>query len=180
MFKSKSGGLSGADANTIGYRNRLTRSSLPEGLWTLLLLTMTACATSSPTISTEPDAEKERNRIIAQSREFSDAYVRGDVKTLVSFYDDEAVIAPPRRSFISGRNGLTRFWTTKPGIAVVAHKTTPIDIVVVGDIAYDWGYYEGAMGPEGSPEPFSGKYLIVWRKDDDGSWRMTVDMWNRK
>ncbi|MEL7263769.1 MAG: hypothetical protein AAFN70_13020 [Planctomycetota bacterium] len=57
--------------------------------------------------------------------------------------------------------------------------TKPVRIVVQGNIAYDWGSYEGrAEAMDGTVRQFSGKYLIVWRKGVNGDWLMVQDMWN--
>lgn len=127
-------------------------------------------------VTTDPAADVEA--IMAQSRRFSQAYVDGDLDTQMAIYSDDAVIAPPGRGFISGPENLRRYWTTPEGREVVRHSSTPVDIVVQGDVAYDWGIYQGASGPVGAASDFEGKYLIVWRRGDDGVWRMVQDMWN--
>ena len=102
----------------------------------------------------------------------------GDIETLVSIYAADGVAAPGGRDFIRGRDALLRYWQILEGRDVTHHRSTPVEIVVEGDYAYDWGYYEGAAGPVGDPRPFTGKYGIVWRRDADGVWRMVQDMWN--
>lgn len=122
-------------------------------------------------------AEGEVEAIKLQSALFSQAYVENDLVTQMSIYANDAVIAPPGRPFLGG-DDLGEYWAQAPGTEVVSHRTIPDSIVVHGDLAYDWGRYEGAAGPAGSPSDFSGKYLIVWRHDADGMWRMVQDMWN--
>ena len=117
--------------------------------------------------------------ILDQSRAFSAAYMRGDVETLVGIYAEDGVAAPGGRDFIRGQEALLRFWTLPEGRVVTHHQATPVELRVEGDLAYDWGYYEGTATHNGEARPaFRGKYLIVWQRDADGVWRMAHDMWN--
>ncbi len=128
-----------------------------------------------------PPIDNTQSRIEAikrQSALFSKAYVDNDLDALMSIYAADAVIAPPRRSFLSTPDDLRAYWKRGNGVVVTQHKTIPEDIVVHNNIAYDWGRYEGASGPVGAPSSFAGKYLLVWRKDEDGAWRIVQDMWN--
>jgi ketosteroid isomerase-like protein len=55
---------------------------------------------------------------------------------------------------------------------------TPIRIVVDGEHAYDYGFYEIAGEREGTSwGPSRGNYVVVWRRDK-GIWRMQLAIWN--
>lgn len=43
------------------------------------------------------------------------------------------------------------------------------------DLGYTWGIYEVRIGEK---KLFEGKYLNIWAKQPDGSWRVEVDMGN--
>ena len=132
----------------------------------------------NPGSESASSVEADVEAIKVQSARFSQAYVDGDLDAQMAIYADDGVIAPPGRDFITGMEGLRRYWAIPEGVAVTSHRTVPVDIIVEGDLAYDWGSYEGASGPIGSPSEFSGKYLIVWERGDDQVWRMVQDMWN--
>lgn len=122
--------------------------------------------------------QSDKQDILAQSALFSQAYVANDDDTMMSVYADNAVIAPPQRHFITEQGDLKSYWTTPFARTVTAHKATPEEIIIDNNLAYDWGYYEGVGQRDGTPQPFDGKYLIVWKRSDDGTWRMVQDMWN--
>lgn len=113
-----------------------------------------------------------------QSAEFSAAFVRGDAEAMVAIYTSDAVIAPPGMGFLSGRQALLDYWSPKPGRKVTRHKAVPERIEIHGDLAYDYGLYAGATETQGQTSAWGGKYLIVWRRGTDGTWRMAQDMWN--
>jgi len=45
-----------------------------------------------------------------------------------------------------------------------------------GDMGYTWGHYEGhSKDANGNPVTTSGRYITVWRKQPDGSWKVVLD-----
>ncbi|HEY8197358.1 MAG TPA: nuclear transport factor 2 family protein [Gemmatimonadales bacterium] len=111
-------------------------------------------------------------------RQFSAAYMRGDVAALSSLYTADAVIFPERSDAITGQEAIRRYWTPRKGGSVTRHQLTPTRVVVDGKHAYDYGTYEVAGERDGkSWGPFAGKYLVVWRREPAG-WRIQLDMWN--
>lgn len=140
----------------------------------LLILGMAACATAGGA----PRADA-RAAIMAVSRDFSARYERGDIAGLVSLYTSDGVILPPGRIAMRGPEELTRYWTLPEGFRVLEHRVTPDSIEVAGPVAYDWGTYRvRTRDAAGAARETQGKYLIVWREQSPGVWRIHVDMWN--
>ena len=55
---------------------------------------------------------------------------------------------------------------------------TPTDAVLgpSGDMGYTWGHFEGhSKDANGNPVTTSGRYITVWRKQADGSWKVVLD-----
>lgn len=125
----------------------------------------------------EAGAGQDERAIRAQAKAFSAAYVAGNLDGILEIYCRDAVIAPPRRDFLSG-DALVSYWRPRSGVVVAEHLLEPVAIEIHGELAIDHGYYSGAMGPEGEPVAFRGKYLVVWQRQEDGSWCMSQDMWN--
>jgi ketosteroid isomerase-like protein len=45
-----------------------------------------------------------------------------------------------------------------------------------GDMGYTWGHYEGhSKDANGNPVTTSGRYMTIWRKQLDGSWKVVLD-----
>ena len=64
------------------------------------------------------------------------------------------------------------------GVKTSNHKITPIEITVVGDTAYDYGYYEGTtLKATAEKSSWKGKYVIVWKRVGT-EWKMYLDIWN--
>lgn len=55
---------------------------------------------------------------------------------------------------------------------------TPTDAMMgpSGDMGYTWGHFEGhAKDAHGNPVVTSGRYITMWRKQPDGSWKVVLD-----
>lgn len=55
---------------------------------------------------------------------------------------------------------------------------TPTDAVMgpSGDLGYTWGHFEGhSKDANGNPVATSGRYITIWRKQADGSWKVALD-----
>ncbi|MGB7267494.1 MAG: nuclear transport factor 2 family protein [Terracidiphilus sp.] len=45
-----------------------------------------------------------------------------------------------------------------------------------GDMGYTWGHYEGrSRDANGNPVLTSGRYITMWRKEPNGSWKVVLD-----
>ncbi|MGA7106804.1 MAG: nuclear transport factor 2 family protein [Terracidiphilus sp.] len=45
-----------------------------------------------------------------------------------------------------------------------------------GDMGYTWGHFEGhSKDANGNPVTTSGRYITIWRKQADGSWKVVLD-----
>jgi ketosteroid isomerase-like protein len=118
--------------------------------------------------------------ILTAARAFSAAYVRGDAAAMTALYTEDAAIFPDGRAAIVGHEGIQQFWTLAPNRRITRHVLQPDRVEIVGDIAHDYGRFEVAGETDGKPwGPSFGKYVVVWRRGDDGRWRMYLDMWNR-
>ena len=58
----------------------------------------------------------------------------------------------------------------------LSFATDKVEVARSGDIAYDVGSYALTMSdPEGKPVTQKGRYVVVWKKATDGTWKVAVD-----
>lgn len=115
-----------------------------------------------------------RQAVESAMRRYVDASNRGDVTTLASLYADDAMLLPPDHEPIQGREAIRAFWRqgTDEGLEV-----TNLAVEVNGNIGYLVGQYHL---PATDEEPAdSGKYVMCLKRQRDGSWKVTADIWNQ-
>jgi ketosteroid isomerase-like protein len=111
--------------------------------------------------------------------EWSAAAVAKDVERVASFYAEDAVAYPPNQPAAVGREAAKKVWADfllDPS-STISWKTTRAG--VSGDLGYTTGTYKDSFkGPDGKMVEEVGKYVCVWKKQKDGSWKAIHDMWN--
>lgn len=119
-----------------------------------------------------------RQAIVEASNRFSRAYIAKDLEGIMSSYTTDAKIFPNNRDILGGEE-LKGYWAPRNnGYETLHHKITSEAIKFFGNYAYDYGYYEGqSKAPDGTISTFKGKYVVVWKKEDD-QWKMDLDIWN--
>ena len=124
------------------------------------------------------DESEETRQISAAAQAFSQAYIDGDLEKQMSFYTEDVVIIPGNRPMIEGIEAVTRYWKLPDDIKVIHHRTISTRLEIEGRLASDYGLYEGKSLRGADTLSTRGQYVITWRKEDDGNWRMAVDMWS--
>ncbi|MEL6673239.1 MAG: nuclear transport factor 2 family protein [Bacteroidota bacterium] len=122
--------------------------------------------------------QEDIDHILKNIKSFSKHVVAADYDKIAASYTEDGKIFPNNRDIIGGRKDVRQYWVLPEGYATIAHKITPSEIKVLGDEAYDYGYYEGkSRRPDGAESSWKGKYVIVWKKVD-GEWLIYLDIWN--
>ena len=113
-------------------------------------------------------------------RALSDAFVRrfnaGQAEELVrEFYAEDARLLPPNLPAVTGRAAIGAAFREflgggMGGLVIDAYE---IEVAESGDLAYGTGTFSLAR-----PAPDRGKFLEVYRRQADGSWRCVADMFS--
>src|SRR5205814_2567815 len=104
-----------------------------------------------------------------------------DVDKTVSYYSEDAVVMPPNAPSAKTRETIRSAWKemlTTPG-AAIRWKATKVEVAKAGDLAYVSGTYEETMtDASGKPVNDHGKYVEIFKKQADGTWKVVADIWN--
>jgi len=151
-----------------------TRQILILGLVVLPLATVCNFAPSAQGASSDEQAVRDADAA------WSKAAGTKDVDKTVSFYADDAVVMPPNAERATTKEAIRKIWKDLLTDAKVSWKATKVEVAKSGDFAFISGTYEVTMNDvvTGKPVNDRGKYLEVWEKQTDGSWKCGADIWN--
>ena len=97
-------------------------------------------------------------------------------KTL-SYYSPSAIMlgvgAP-----IQGMEGIRKVWQQLLSSPNVQMKLTTISVEVArsADLGWEYGSFEStSTDPKGKPVTQKGKYVVIWKLQPDGSWKIAAD-----
>lgn len=134
-----------------------------------------AAATSTPS-----DSAGAHAAIDAVNANLVAAMTKGDGAGMASHYTDDAVFMNPGAPSIVGRAAIGEMLAGMMGSATLTNVSIRTErLLVSGDLAIENGRYAWTVTPKGAPAmPDSGKYLTVWQKQADGSWKVIRDINN--
>jgi len=105
-----------------------------------------------------------------------DAFVQkfnaGDSDGLADFYTDDGDFMEAFSEAIKGKRNINDYWRKgkEKGMMDLILNTTKIE--VSGDMAYQVGTYKLKQ----KAEPIKGNYLVVWKKQADGKWKIAASI----
>jgi uncharacterized protein (TIGR02246 family) len=135
-----------------------------------------------PGVAQQPSGDEParvRQAIDAQNRAWADATRRGDAAAIARIFADSGVeVGVGAGKVWKGRAAIQDLFA---GIYRNPHATDAVveteQVILDGRTAVEYGHYRFVYPPkDGHPQADSGKYVVVWRQDGDGRWRILVDM----
>ena len=112
---------------------------------------------------------------------WSAALVTGDLTALAAMYTDDAYSLPNNMTMLKGRSAILEGHKKElQDVKITGSSSKTLDVIGNGDIAVEIGTYTSTFVPVNTTEQKSekGKYVDVWQKQTDGSWKIIADTWN--
>jgi uncharacterized protein (TIGR02246 family) len=127
-----------------------------------------------------PDAGAVRQAIESSNAKFVDAFKKADTTTIADNYADDAIVMAPGTEAWRGREGIRKgLGGMITGMTTNDFSLKVDDVTLGGDLAVETGNYEMTVQPKGGKEmKDKGKYVVVWKRQADGSWKIIRDVFN--
>jgi ketosteroid isomerase-like protein len=144
----------------------------------LVAVMLVACVSVS---SQESNSMSETEALLQADRAWSATAEAQDWEAFFAGFADDAVMLAPNAPIANGIKGIRTLLDgliNDPGFTV---KWTPTHAFIAesGELGYTFGTdVMTVTGPDGAIVTDKGKYATVWRKDDSGSWKVVLDMFN--
>lgn len=147
------------------------RKTIKSALILFVLVTMPAFA-EKPVDNTAA----VRKVVDAANVAMMDSWKKGDATSFASYFAEDATIMTMNHANIQGRKNIEQLRAqTIKMVPLKTGTTTTSELQVSGDLAYETGSYAYTLQPPGQAvQTINGRYLAVWKKQKDGSWKIQV------
>ena len=96
-----------------------------------------------------------------------------------AFYAEDAELMPSGEATLRGIGAIRDFWRETPANGLVSLTLETRDVQSSGDLSFEIGRFNRTLRPRhGAPFQESGKHLVIYRRQGDGSWRAIAEMFN--
>ena len=119
-----------------------------------------------------------KTAISAGNTKYMQANEKGDAVLFASLFDNEGMIVHPNVDPIRGKEHI------QAEVSRIMSKSrfsdwemNSVSINASGNLAYELIQYGCTLRPEGkNPIALSGKYLMIWKQQADGSWKILMQV----
>jgi uncharacterized protein (TIGR02246 family) len=149
----------------------------------VLLLTARPALSQTENPSPVPEAASEtlaeaRRAIDKGNAQWVEAWEKGNPEMIAALFTDDGVMLSPIGKVFKGRQQILERQK-----AAMQSVTRPIKVSVIttkiwldGDSAYETGKYKYEYTEKGKPTTEEGRYVTIWKRQDDSSWKLFMDM----
>ncbi len=149
----------------------------------LLLIATGLSVLAEPENKNETSAQsgalvEARKAIDKGNAQWIEAWDKADASLIAGLFAPDGVLLGRNGKSFKGPNQILermKMVMEAAGKGVKATVTT-VDLWLIGDTAYETGKYSYTSQEKGRPVTDEGRYVTIWRRQSDGSWKIVVDM----
>jgi uncharacterized protein (TIGR02246 family) len=148
--------------------------------YALPTLAVLACALTACT--PQPISQADQQAIKDADAAYTAALNSGNVDAVVAMYTADASVLAPGNPVATGTDAIKRMMTGMMAAMKVNGRLTQTKVTGAGDLAYVVGSYHFSMTPKDTTQAAGpaedGKYVEVYERQADKSWKIAADIWN--
>ncbi len=132
----------------------------------------------TPTAASTRSPAQEREELMEADRAFARDTAKKGSEAWVAWFAEDGMIVPAEGPLTPGRETVRQrvaSFLDDPGL-VFTWEPEMADVAAAGDMGWTVGHYRAELKRAGEePRVQTGRYLTVWRRQADGSWRVVLD-----
>ncbi|MFC5539903.1 YybH family protein [Rhodocytophaga aerolata] len=123
-------------------------------------------------------ADVEAIKAISEAR--AEALRNSNAAGIAAHFTEDAILMAPDQPALIGRTAVAAYYQALFDSYTPALKSEYEEVEVAGDLAYGRGMAEVVLTPKQGGEALksTAKYLNILKRQSDGSWKTTHDIWN--
>ena len=137
--------------------------------------------TNNSSLLTQPTLSPGVLFLFDLEKKFAQATLAGGGKAFAGWFADDAVTIENKQAPTIGRAAIAAGAQWDPKQYQLKWTPQGGQMLPAGDAGYTWGHYEGtAIDAQGNPVTTSGRYITLWKKQADGTWKVALDASNEE
>lgn len=165
---------------------KFMQQKVSSGVAVVVLLVVGCAEPAAPPSVHDPSGAPNASDIRSNLRTLDARWVAAvagkDATKVADFYAEDGQFLEPGSPIASDKEAIRKEWAALLASASFVSLTfapANIQVAEAGDIAYEVGAYElSTKDPQGKPTSEKGKYVVIWKKQADASWKVEVDIDN--
>lgn len=146
----------------------------------VLMFTLTACQAPAPEPPPPVDVAALKDAIQALEQQWSAAFLAADAAAIGNLYTEDAASIQPAGDWNRGRAAIAAQMQSQfDSTTFTAREDITEEVIPAGpDYVFEVGQYRatGTAKVGGKEVSNAGRYVVLWRKDADGVWRIHRDL----
>ena len=125
------------------------------------------------------DEGADMNQLLSAISENDNAWDSLNVEKIVGMFAEDGTLLNDNSEMLKGKEAIRKSFETMPKIEQFEFKRDKADIKLKGNIAYEIVNQAITFTiTDTVPQTELNKYIHIWEKQKDGSWRVLIDMNN--
>lgn len=124
---------------------------------------------------------KPEDEILAADQQWLKVFAAKDLEKSVALCADDGSVLAPNAPLATGKEAIGKLFSgffALPALQISWHPTKA-QVAKSGELGYTSGTFQMTFNdPSGKPISDTGKYVTVWKKQSDGSWKVLLDIFN--
>ena len=131
-------------------------------------------------IPSGPSTENEKKLITEISQARAKAFNEGNAAAIAIHFTEDALLMAPGKPSTSGKAAVQTYYQSIFDEYSTQLESHYEEVEVSGNLAYGRGFAKVTLIPKkgGTPLVSTAKYLNILKKQPDGLWKTTHDIWN--
>jgi ketosteroid isomerase-like protein len=125
---------------------------------------------------TNPTVTPGQLTLLELEGRFAQAVAEGGGKAFASWFAEDAVTLSNGKPATLGRGAIAADATWNPKEYQLTWTAQGAQMGPSNDMGFTWGHYESrSKDRDGNPMVSTGRYITVWKKLKDGTWKVAMD-----
>ena len=141
------------------------------------MLCLAGCSREKPVAHSE---REDIAAITAVSKARADAFNQGNAAGIAAHFAEDALLMAPDKPTLTGKAAVQDYYQHIFDEYQTALKSDYLEVKVSGNLGYGRGFAEVALIPKrgGQALKSTTKYINIMKREADGRWVTTHDIWN--